>query len=166
MPSSHMARVLKGKYFPSSLLDVTINSNASFTWKSILLVRDLIIKGDCKVIGDGKDIQLWRDPWVLGPPKFWVTQREGGDGVDDPVYVKEFMGGGRWLGDRLDMLSNPWEVQAIKRLPIPIHGVKDEWIWSHTNHDHYSVKSAYYMSLWRLETMAHHLQKLMKKKVW
>ncbi|XP_048498315.1 uncharacterized protein LOC104897505 [Beta vulgaris subsp. vulgaris] len=36
MPESLMARVLKGKYFPSrNLLDATINSSASFTWRSI-----------------------------------------------------------------------------------------------------------------------------------
>lgn len=65
MPESLMASVLKGKYFPSSNFpEASVNPNVSFTWKSIISVKDVLLKGVCKVIGNGKDTCIWTNPWV------------------------------------------------------------------------------------------------------
>lgn len=59
MPHSLMARVLKGKYFPSiAFLEASINPNASYTWKSILSVKDVLLKGVCRVIRDGRKTSI------------------------------------------------------------------------------------------------------------
>ena len=56
-PNSLMARVLKGRYFPSSsILTARETKQSSYIWKSLLHGRDLITKGVCFVIGSGNVI--------------------------------------------------------------------------------------------------------------
>ena len=38
--------------------------NASPIWQSIEKARELIVKGACYLVGDGKSIDIWLDPWV------------------------------------------------------------------------------------------------------
>lgn len=76
-PDCLLARVLLGKYCHSSnFLRVKCPSNASHGWRSILVGRDLLLKNLGWVIGDGRSIKVWKDPWLslttpkqpMGPP--------------------------------------------------------------------------------------------------
>ncbi|KAG2252099.1 hypothetical protein Bca4012_099653 [Brassica carinata] len=64
-----MARVLKGRYFPSSsILTARETKQSSYIWKSLLHGRDLITKGVCFVIGSGNVIDTWNDLWLPTTP--------------------------------------------------------------------------------------------------
>lgn len=42
-----------------------------------------------------------------------------------PQHVSDLIEDGRWKEDALVNWFNPWEVQAIKKIPIPIHAMED-----------------------------------------
>ena len=50
--------------------------NASPIWKSIERARDVITKGACYLVGDGKSIDIWQDLWVLWLKDFEPTPRD------------------------------------------------------------------------------------------
>jgi hypothetical protein len=61
-PDSLCAHVLKVKYFPAgNLLDTTIASEASSTWRAIKFGLELLKKGVVWRVGYGESICIWRD---------------------------------------------------------------------------------------------------------
>lgn len=67
---SLMARVFKGKYFPNaSVLEAPLGNKPSFSWRSIHAAQDLMKKGMRKEFGDGKDISISTDLWLLVNPQ-------------------------------------------------------------------------------------------------
>lgn len=148
MPNSFMTRVLKAKYFPTtSFMEANEHSNISFTWRSILSVKNLISKGLCRVIGDGRTTNMWHDPWVPGLPECRV-QRGVREGVMSEYRgVHELMLDGHWNVELLDEVFNGEESRAIQRIPLPRHDSKDEWMWYHNANGKFSVRSAYFIEL-------------------
>ncbi|KAG8480634.1 hypothetical protein CXB51_025228 [Gossypium anomalum] len=58
-------RVIRTKYGISSRLPQNISSgHCSFLWRSIAKVWPLIYENLSWSVGDGKNIQCWRDPWI------------------------------------------------------------------------------------------------------
>lgn len=114
MPNSLMTRVLKSKYFPSStFLEAKETSNISFTWRSILSVKNLVSKGLCRIVGDGKNTNIWYDPWVPGLPNCRVKHRFREDGEGEPQKVSELVSNGSWRVETLNRLFSPVESTAI-----------------------------------------------------
>jgi hypothetical protein len=66
-PTSLCARVLKGRYYPDSdFWHATRPRTSSYTWRSILHGRDLLVQGVRWGIGDGKTVKIISDNWVPG----------------------------------------------------------------------------------------------------
>ena len=64
-PDSLCARVLKAKYFlRSKLLDMAPAGDASPTWRAVEYGLELLKKGAIYRVGNGKEINLWRDNWI------------------------------------------------------------------------------------------------------
>lgn len=64
-PDSLCARVLKSKYYPrGNLLDTVFSSDASPSWRGIEFGLELLKKGLVWRVGNGKNIQIQRDPWI------------------------------------------------------------------------------------------------------
>lgn len=65
-PGSLCARVLKGKYYPSSdFLSATKKRRSSVTWRSIPHGRDVLKRGLINRVGPG-EINVWEDNWIPG----------------------------------------------------------------------------------------------------
>lgn len=63
-PQSLLARVYKAKYFPhTSLLEATVGHNPSYTWRSLMWDRDLLLTGLRWRVGNGRDINIFSSPW-------------------------------------------------------------------------------------------------------
>jgi hypothetical protein len=61
-PTSLCARVLKGRYFPhSDFWHAPKPRSSSYTWRSILFGRDLLLRGVLWGIGDGKSVKINSD---------------------------------------------------------------------------------------------------------
>lgn len=67
-------------------------------WRSIVKTRDVLREGLCYRVGSGRDIFIWRDPWVPNLPGFIPTVREGAVIPTELVTVRDLLfGGGSWL---------------------------------------------------------------------
>jgi hypothetical protein len=47
--------------------------NSSHTWRAIERLKPIIRKGACFIIGDGKKVDCWKDPWVPWLPVFYLN---------------------------------------------------------------------------------------------
>ena len=66
-PNSLCARVLRAKYYPDGkLLRAKMRSGSSFTWQSMLAGLDCFKRGYIWRVGDGTQINIWRDNWIPG----------------------------------------------------------------------------------------------------
>ncbi|KAL0420998.1 UNVERIFIED_CONTAM: hypothetical protein Slati_3122700 [Sesamum latifolium] len=55
----------KDKYFPrSDVFSVVAGPGSSYTWRSILAAKELIVAGTRWQIGSGHKIHLWTDRWI------------------------------------------------------------------------------------------------------
>lgn len=53
------------KYFPNnSILKAKENPRDSYIWKSIIEIKDNLLKGCCWRIGNGMSKKVWKDPWL------------------------------------------------------------------------------------------------------
>ena len=65
-PDSLCVIVLKARYFPnSSVLEAKPRSDMSYTWRSILSGLELLKPGVVWRVGDGENIKVLSDPWIL-----------------------------------------------------------------------------------------------------
>ena len=59
-------KVLKAKYFPSSdFVHASLGNNPSYTWRSIMAAQELVKNGLRWRVGNGENIRVWSDEWLL-----------------------------------------------------------------------------------------------------
>ena len=146
-PDSLMAKTLKNKYFPNaSFMEAKLSSTASYTWRSILSARDIIARGAIKVVGEGRSIDVWKDPWIPKLPNFkLITSRSNQE--DLPQMVSDLIENGRWNVALLNNIFTRWERDEIKSIPLSMYPEADSWAWALTKEGTFSVKSAYFTQL-------------------
>lgn len=145
---SLMARVLKGKYFPSSsFLEAKVTSNMSYTWRSILNARDVIMKGARKILGDGSTTNVWKGPWVPTLSNFKVDPAVcNAIGATENIHlVRDLWHDREWNMETLGYYFPAGVVKEICKIPIPFFEDKDRWTWHFSNDGKFSVRSAYHM---------------------
>jgi hypothetical protein len=65
-PESLVAKVYKAKYYPKcSFMEAQIGNGASYTWRSIIHSRWILKKGCYWTIGNGDQVNIWNDNWLL-----------------------------------------------------------------------------------------------------
>ncbi|CAN1238901.1 LINE-1 retrotransposable element ORF2 protein, partial [Linum grandiflorum] len=70
-PNSLAAKVLKGKYFPSSSFLKAKNScNGSWVWQSLLRGQELLLSGVTWQLGDGQSFNFLEDNWLFDQNPF------------------------------------------------------------------------------------------------
>lgn len=66
-PGSLVARVLKARYFKhQDVMQANLGSNPSYIWRSFMWSRELLNKGITWRVGNGQQIQTFRDNWIPG----------------------------------------------------------------------------------------------------
>lgn len=88
-PESLCAKILKAKYYANSMiLEAKPKQGMSYTWKSILRGLDVIKMGMKWRVGDGRNLKIWSDPWILRDlSRHHITPRGGSilSNVDDLI---------------------------------------------------------------------------------
>lgn len=107
LETSHMYRdfisqIMKAKYFPESCpLDVEPKYSAYSSWKSIYAKKPILQSGIVRVIGDGKDTNLWQSAWLNGLSPAWPTSQDHSFGqrplTPSPIYVGPWVQSMRWF---------------------------------------------------------------------
>ncbi|XVF36328.1 hypothetical protein REPUB_Repub19eG0048800 [Reevesia pubescens] len=70
-------KVLQARYFRfCSPMHVDRSANASYLWQSLLKGRDIINIGAHLRVGDGIQLDVWRDKWLCNPLSYKVTYNE------------------------------------------------------------------------------------------
>lgn len=74
---SLLGKVMKSKYYPNcNFLEASLGYNCSFSWKSIWSSKALVKEGTLWSVGNGINIDIWRDRWVPDNEGFKITSEE------------------------------------------------------------------------------------------
>jgi hypothetical protein len=139
-----VTKIFKAKYFPKSdFLGASLGHNPSFVWRSIY-TSQVIVRGGLRwCIGDGRSIELWKEPWLRSNECSYITtpMLQGGE----HMKVADIMetGSSRWNWSMINTMFNDRDIREIHNMAINSGGREDKRIWKFNNKGHYTVKSAY-----------------------
>ena len=143
VPNSLCARVLKGRYFPKcTFWNAPQPRSSSFTWRSIMYGKELLLKGIIWRIGDGKCIRIIKDHWVqeshlLKPTVF----------IPEDLKVHSLIDGTTcsWNEEVVRLCFKEDDAEKILQIPLCLTPCEDFPAWPYTKTGTYTVKSAYYL---------------------
>ncbi|GKV08912.1 hypothetical protein SLEP1_g20481 [Rubroshorea leprosula] len=147
-PDSLVGRLMKAKYFPrSDLFHAELKPACSQTWRSIWCSITLLRQGCRKLIGDGRTIEIWGDPWLPGITQFCVqsprplscTLHYVADLIDEATHT--------WKQDLILCTFNPSEAALILSIPLSWTRRNDGWTWNFTRNGVFSVRTGYHRAL-------------------
>ncbi|XP_040990995.1 uncharacterized protein LOC121238231 [Juglans microcarpa x Juglans regia] len=134
------AQVIKAKYYPSStFLEAKLGSKPSYVWRSFLAARPLIEAGSYWRIGNGNQVQIWKDRWTLhtNPSRAQSSVRvlENNATVSnliDPVTKQ-------WDRALVQHIFNAREADIILKTPISSLNSRDKLVWQGTREGVFST---------------------------
>ncbi|KAK6156676.1 hypothetical protein DH2020_010924 [Rehmannia glutinosa] len=131
-PTSLLARVFKAKYHPNcSFLEAPMHHRPSWSWRSILDNRKILLSGCLKRIHSGRNTRVWGERWI---PKFPHHITHAVPNAAPPS-----------MKHRLIRTLFPNHIaDSILSIPLNISRHKDSWYWLHNKNGKFSVKSAYH----------------------
>ena len=141
-PNSLFARVMKAKYYAKcDFLEAPLGCSNSYSWSSIWSSKALLKEGMVWRVGNGTQIKIWDDPWVLDDNGRYITSEKQGD----LSMVSELIDFDRmqWKVPMIEALFNERDVSCILATPLSSTPLKDELTWAFTKDACYSVKTAY-----------------------
>jgi ribonuclease HI len=150
-PQSLVAQVLKAKYFPQNqFLEAQPKHNMSYSWKSILQASWILKKGCYWSVGNGENINVWKDNWIQqkGNSHTWSTIAPN----TEHLKVKDLMldNYNEWNAILINQLFLPFEAQKILNIPIIDKTQNDTLTWDGTTDGNYTVKDGYQaISKWK-----------------
>ena len=134
-------KVFKARFFTNcSVLDSEVKTVGSYACLSILKARDVIKNGAYWRIGDGSQVQIWGDMWLLGlstkyiisPPKNLTNNAKVCALIDEE--------GPRWIEEWIVQEFLPHETKIILGIPLSVNQVLDTLIWAGTKSRRYTTK--------------------------
>ena len=146
-PESLLGKTLFGKYCPeNNILEASPPSVMSHGWRSVLVGRDLLLKKIGWAVGDGKSINIWRDPWLsmstqlrpMGPP----NEQHAAMVVADLMLP----GGRHWDLQKIRLILPEYE-DLILSIKHSTTGAPDKLMWLGTKSGEYATKSGYYAAM-------------------
>jgi hypothetical protein len=142
-PTSLCARVLKGRYFPRcDFWHAPKPSSSSYTWRSILFGRDLLLRVVQWGVGDGKAIKILSDHWISDRPPYMLRPLKP---IPDLATVSCLIDEetDECISETVNAFFDPETVSKIMQVPISHLGDEDFVCWPHSNQGVYTVRSAY-----------------------
>lgn len=146
-PDSLVANVFKAKYFPNtSFLEASPVQGMSYTWRSILAGKKVLLRGLRYQIGNGSAVSLWYDPWLPLPYTFkpfsapiigtesWLVE----DIIDHEDKV--------WLQPMIEEMFTEADTEIILKIPLSLCHTKDRFVWHYEKKGVFSVKSSYHVA--------------------
>lgn len=143
-PELLSSQILKARYFPSDeFINARVGCRPSYVWRSIWACRWVIEKGCKWIVGDGKSIRIWGDPWLSRPPSFKViSPRREDSGLEN-------------VADLIDPISGLWKEEVVREhfldfeagevleMPLASIALDDAYVWNYEKSGIYTVRSGY-----------------------
>ena len=99
-PTSLFYRVFQSKYFARcSFWKAKLGSNPSFIWRNILASRDLLRKGMQWSIGNGREVNIWKDEWGVSA----LLKRSNAREVE-------------WVSELIDEEKGVWNLPVLQEI--------------------------------------------------
>ena len=140
--------LLKARYFPDcNIFEAGLGSHPSFTWRSILSARDLVVKGSRWLIGDGATLDIWNSGWLSRPFTFAPYTPKPHDGsitkVSDLIDYEQ----AKWKDGLIRELFLQGDADTILGIPLCRSWPRNKLIWHYTSDNYFTVKFAYQLRL-------------------
>ena len=162
---SFYVKILKAKYkVRRNWLSANPIKEASWCWKSLEGVKRLLKTGACRLVGSGRDILVWEDPWILDLPNFVPKPRQELEWIPN-MTVSQLLNPSRsgWDFNTLNLWFDDTTISAINNISYKQGLNEDRWIWTKTNNGELSVKSIYKESI---EDEDHTESRPVLKRIW
>lgn len=144
-PNALWVRMLKGVYFKDKgFMEAKKGCHPSWCWSSILTGRDLLEENIAWKVGNGDDINLWHDKWVVGIKGLKLSceripdelfQQKVSSIIDDQPK--------RWNLGSIEQHVNLVEKEAILAITLPEAEKEECVVWPANKSGVYMVKSGY-----------------------
>lgn len=106
--SSLFHQVFKAKYFANvTFLDAQLGQRPSFAWRSIMVAKDVILKGTQWNIGNGAKVRIWDDKWMPTSSSYKVAS------------PRTTLSNGVLVSCLIDHELHAWKADAIRRTFLP-----------------------------------------------
>lgn len=143
-PNSLIARMFKARYFSRQhVLHANKGTGSSFIWKGILEAKETLKQGFRWVLGDGKDIRMFKDPWLKGKADFYVEDHHLNINREEKVCHYFRSESKCWEVQKVRQDFLDIDSQLILQIRIPRMDVRDRVAWVGSSNGFYNVKSAY-----------------------
>lgn len=141
-PNSLCARVLRGRYYPSTdFLSATKKRRSSATWRAILYGRDVLKAGLIHRVGPG-NVNAWNENWIPGSRSLKPLVRLDtamAERVSD-LYIP---GTRVWDEQQVKKSFIALDAQEVLKIKPSERLQEDVLAWAYERHGIYSVRSAY-----------------------
>lgn len=141
--NSLVSRMYKAKYFANTdIFQASIGHNPSFIWRSLLEAKQMIFDGFRWRVGDGNDIRILDQPWLLDKGNPFITSDP------EPLKEKKVMSLMRsdkkeWDLEVLQDVLNERDQSQVLNITLYESNQEDKIFWLPEESGIYSVKSAY-----------------------
>lgn len=72
--NSFVYHVFKAKYFPDcNFVQASLGNNPSYMWRSLMAAQKIMQQGLRWQIGDGLNVQVWKDKWLPNSSTYKVV---------------------------------------------------------------------------------------------
>ncbi|CAN1192242.1 Uncharacterized mitochondrial protein AtMg00310, partial [Linum perenne] len=143
-PESLLAHVFKGKYFHKSLfLEAAAGSHPSWGRNSILASREILVQGLRWQIGNGLQVNVFHDNWILTIPPRPPYRIMSNHPRSSSTTVATFIDSGSWDIQLLTRVFSPLDVSLISSIPLPVEVIPDQLVWQFLDSGAYTVHSGY-----------------------
>lgn len=127
-PNLLVSKVLKAKYFPKeSIFRCKITKNSSWIWQSLMSVREGIENGIRRKVGNGRNINICEDAWILDNTEGKITSCKP-EGCK-LRKVEDLISNFRWNYPIIFRTFNKKDADSILKIPISLAGSEDSNFW-------------------------------------
>ncbi|XVE95435.1 hypothetical protein REPUB_Repub02eG0096900 [Reevesia pubescens] len=141
--------ILRSKYMKNDdFFTVRVKNTASYTWRSILRGRDVLMQGLGSNVANGKRSKFWMDSWIQCGPLINFALREISE-LEADLSVADYCGNdGKINLEALhDVLPEDILLLIAAKWISPYEDDEDSIFWIHSPDGDFSVKSAYQMQI-------------------
>ena len=108
-----------------------------------MVAKGVIEKGSWWNIGNGRNVNIWKDRWIPIPESFKVISPRPQDTDREEVSSLLDLERGTWDIDLVRRTFFPHEVDVILGIPISPSLPNDSLIWAWTQNGNFMVRSVY-----------------------